>query len=522
MTAHSRLNRFLFFLCIVTLVLGTPSPAAGLQDTARAAPSTDVWRIPLSGEFKRMGLTPLGSLLVETKGGGLTAVDPTSGRILWNRADLADYAILEQTNLAVVHAANRNVVIDLIDGTDRWHFDRLPIREPKGYLYLPAHGLLLVYGPTPESGATVLGVAIDSGAVRWRQDKLFDRLGDKVNKVVFSRHMPPLADTDSTAVVDADEGGLVRLRLTDGQLLWSVPDSVLNLDKLEAPLQPAGGYLLAAYSKKLMAIDGASGSPKWSRSDKFPGPIYQIVPTARGVVVGGAWMHSGMTKQPRVWLDLLDPATGESLWPKAPQIHGASPFFVRGDTVFQPVNKGLRAFDLAARSQALEVTLPDFGGGEEAAKIEPQEGGDLLLISSQNLMRVSSTGEVRYQRYLKAPGASLLAKISAVAFTVAAGALSYSATPPGGVYYVPTGVAETALTARYRATVNAERYAYIFTSEAIDTTSHGGFNLARIDKSDGRVTGFIRLFDRTPDYVLDRVSGTVVVSTGRELFARRY
>jgi hypothetical protein len=50
----------------------------------------------------------------------------------------------------------------------------------------------------------------------------------------------------------------------------------------------------------------------------------------------------------------------------------------------------------------------------------------------------------------------------------------------------------------------------------------GGFDLARIDKESGEVTGPIRMHDRSPTYVLDRVGGVVIVAKDNQLVGYRY
>jgi len=501
----------------VTLLLAGP---VGAQQA-------EVWRASLGSGFKRMVVTPTGSVLVESDS-GLAAYDPVSGSQQWSRLDASEYAIIEGTSLAVARVGQEQRVIDLMTGTDQWRFSTLPLPNIKGYVALPAQGLLLVIGPTPSSGATVLGVRLDSGTVMWRQDSLFVGLISDPKRAVLANRVPPLFDTDTTLILDTDEAGLLKLRLTDGSRLWSIPDSLVDLDKLTAPLTLGGGTIFVAYDKKLAAFDAATGALRWNRHDKSPGPIQQLAVTPEGVVVGGAWMP--MSKKPRTFIDFFDLATGESRWRTAPQVHGASPFLVRNDTVFSPVNKGFRALVLATGKPLVEASLPDFGGGEEATTIETMDDGDLLLISAQNLMRLDPAGNVRYSRYLKAPGASFLAKFGSIALTVAASQIPIASTEHGNLqvntYLDPSGMAVSAFMARYHATVNANKFAYIFTSElsAPDSGQEraGGFDLVRVDKADGKDTGRIRLFDRTPDYVLDPVSGTIVVGIDRELIAYRY
>ena len=187
---------------------------------------------------------------------------------------------------------------------------------------------------------------------------------------------------------------------------------------------------------------------------------------------------------------------------------------VRGDTIFTAADRAFVALELASSKVLVDAILPDFGGKEEATGIELLENGDFLLASSQNLMRVDPTGQMKYHRFLKAPGMSFLAKFATLAAVAAVGSAGYTLTPSGNRQ------AGSVFTRRFNATTTANRFAYIFTSQT--ESEDGGFYLARVDRTDGRETGRIRLYDRSPSYVLDPVSATIVVAAGSQLLAYRY
>jgi outer membrane protein assembly factor BamB len=364
---------------------------------------------------------------------------------------------------------------------------------------------------------TMLGVGIDSGTVRWRQDSL---LGPEVNDAKpfdLSQHVMPALLGDSAIVLDADEAGLIAVRLADGAVLWRVPDSVIDLDKASSPLSVLDGTLYVGRQRTLFAIDTKTGALRWKSPREFPGFVQRVAQSTAGLVVGGTFLHTGWTSEPRVFVDVVDPANGSSRWTKAVEIRGVSPFAVRGDTIFQAVSHGFRAMEPSSGKMLVEVDALEFGGNEEPLIVDPMENGDFMLVSAQNLMRVEPTGRVKYHRYLKAPGASKLAKLAAVTATVAIGALTGMSS---GVYYVPTGLATAVLTARFSSTVNANKYAYIYTGQILE--GDGGFDLVRFDKADGSEKGRVRLTDRSPTYVIEPETGTVATIVGRELVAYRY
>lgn len=493
-------------------------PVGWLASEAQQPPA---WRADLGADVKRMTLTVTGAVLVETNT-GLAAFAADSGTRLWSRAEASDITLIPEASLAVARVGNGLRVIDVTTGGDRWDFANLPISDPVRFVPLASRGELLVYGPTSASRMTMLSVGLDSGTVRWRQDSLLEpRLRDG-KPFELSQHAAPINVGDSSILLDADEAGLLNLRLSDGAVLWRVPDSVIDLDRV-SHLRVVDGTIYVARDRTLLAIDAANGAVRWKGQRELPNAIQMVTfaPSAAGLVVGGAFTHTGWSTEPRVFLDLVDPATGASRWPKVVEIRGRSPFFVRGDTIFQPVSKGFRALEVASGKAVTDALIPALGGGEEPVVIEPLDDGDFVLVSAQNLLRVTPDGQVKYHRYLKAPGASMFAKVAAVTTAVAVTAVTRAnAGSTGGYYFVPTGLPMSAMQARYHATVNANRYAYIYTGQTVEGGS--GFDLVRFDKVTGAEKGRVRLGDRKPQYVVEPVSGTVVTVVGRELIATRY
>jgi hypothetical protein len=251
---------------------------------------------------------------------------------------------------------------------------------------------------------------------------------------------------------------------------------------------------------------------RWKRTQDFPGKAEHLAPSSVGIVVGAPFLHVGWSNEPRVFLDLVDPATGASKWAKPIEIKGVSPFIVRGDTIFQPVHGGFRAFEAASGKTLSESDVPALGGSEEPLAIESLANGDFVLVSPQNLLAVDPSGRTKYHRYLKAPGSSLLTKVAAVSFSVALTAAS--------------GMPAVFYPAQHHATRDENQYAYIYTGQLLETSADssrgGGFDLVRLDKRDGKEKGRVRLADRTPRYIVDPFTGFVITMNGHELMAYRF
>jgi hypothetical protein len=477
-----------------------------------------LWRDAPPARVKALDYTPLGSLLVQLQT-GLVAMDPETGEHLWSRADVAHYVLLPGTPLAVVTTPGGLAVTDLESGEDRWRFAALGFSSVRGMVPLLPAGLILVYGETPESPHAVVAAAYESGEVAWIQAGLFatPALAPKARKVQYAAHA---LDTDHTAILDPTEDGLIRLDLLTGALLWRIPQDALDSGRKPIAMFAADGRLFASYERKLLAIDTAEGRVLWTRKDRFPAPVFQLASTPAGLLVRGGYNVGDNGRASwKPYLTLLDPATGATKWTTVKtRFDGRSAFLLEEDAITIAHRKGVGTYDLASGAMTGGTELPEFSGGEDPCCLERFEGGRLLVSSSQNLRMIDEAGQPVYSIYHKAPGASFLAKLASTALLVAVSAASQATAPPGGAYWVPTG--NPVLTMRHKATIDAERFTYIFTE------APGGdgqrFALVRIDKESGLETGRLWFADRSPLFRLDPVTGIAVVVENDTLVAMRF
>jgi hypothetical protein len=484
---------------------------------AHADPAV-LWRDTPPARVKALDYTPLGSLLVQLET-GLLAVDPETGKHLWSRADVTAYILLPGTSLAVVTTAGGHTVIDLESGQDRWRFAALGFSAVRGMVRLPPAGLILVYGETPESPHAIAAAAYESGEVAWTQAGLYatPALAPKARKVHYAAHA---LDTDHTAILDPTEDGLIRLDLRTGELLWRIPQDGLDSGRKPIAMFAADGRLFVSYERKLLAISTAEGRVLWTRRDKFPSPVVQLGSTPAGLLVRGAYNADGSGRPSwKPYLALLDPATGATKWTtEKTRFDGRSAFLLEDETITIAHRKGVATYDLASGAMTGGSGLPEFSGGEDPCCLERFEGGRLLVSSSQNLRMLDESGQPLYSIYLKAPGASFLAKLASTALLVAVSAASQAAAPPGGVYYAPTS--NPVLTMRHKATTDAERFTFIFTEAP--GADRQRFALVRIDKETGLETGRLWFADRSPLFRLDPATGIAVVVENDTLVAMRF
>lgn len=506
----SHLVSFLFLLCT-----GVPP---------RASAQTELWRHTTTQDIKLLALTPYGSLLVGSDT-MVVALDPVTGRAIWQYRPqpslVPTLSVPGFTGLATLNG----VVLDLATGVERWRMRDLTGTAWREYRPVAERGLVLALMEAPDSGLALVAADLATGRVVFRHDSLFADLDVRLRRSVNLAWAAPLFDSDTTVVLWFGVVPPLRLHARTGQLLWRAdstwPSNTQNLGVRIADMLLAGGRVFVPDGHRLLALDAATGRVLWGRDRNLPSPLAQMELTTRGLLIRGSRFGD---RNLAPFLDLLDPATGASRWPRAYRrnLGDTSPFFVRGDSVYLPAKGKLFALALATCVESDVASMP-FEGNEEPVDIEPRSEG-LLLRSGQNLTLVGDSG-VRYHRYYRTVTSTnwlgwMARSVLTAALNTAAENLARSGvnTPRP---YMPV-MDNPLLTTRYQATVNATEFAFIFTS-APDSSGRRGFSLVRVRKADGRETGRIWVTDRKPEFVLDPATNTVFLREGpREVTARRF
>lgn len=206
---------------------------------------------------------------------------------------------------------------------------------------------------------------------------------------------------------------------------------------------------------------------------------------------------------------LLDAATGETKWTNEKgKIRVFTPFVLEGGTATIASWDSVATYRVSTGEVMNTIAMPDFSGKELPCCIERTSDGKLRVWSSQNLQLFDAKGALLYSKYFKAAGGSITSKIGLVAASIAATGVSQAAAAPGGMYNVYVPGAKSAFYAKYKQTVDADKYIYVLTEE--DGSAPDRFALVRIDKSTGKDTGRIKFTDRSPTFQLDPVSGIVL------------
>ena len=112
---------------------------------------------------------------------------------------------------------------------------------------------------------------------------------------------------------------------------------------------------------------------------------------------------------------------------------------------------------------------------------------------------------------------ALLAVANGVSQGLAAG-LAAPGMPYTYLVYGPGS--NSALTAKFKASTDADQHRYVFTEEP--GTAPARFALVRLDKSTGKDIGRVKFTDRSPLFRLDPATGFVVAADEARLYGLRF
>jgi outer membrane protein assembly factor BamB len=413
----------------------------------------------------------------------LAGVSPATGAVVWTRKDLADLKavaldVIGSTGYAIVTRRDTMEIIDLHTGLRRWGSETLSFSAARGWL--PSAALdtaILILGRTAASATTVMAVDIATGRVRWRQDSAFTvepKVFESGGVSYLFGNQLPFAESDTTFVLYLSTDGPIRLDARTGRVLWR--STALRGGGAKLPL-PNDGYAYMAARRgvvvvpsgdSLVALRTSDGTAAWPAAHRFKNRVIRIVPTPKGLLVRGY-----------EWFDLLDPATGRSLWPAPAELKNSTWDVLRGDTVYVAGDKRVVAINLGDGTVRTLATV-DFKEREQPTSLAVRKQG-IILSSWHNLMLVDRKGMVRYQQDYPSPKLSF------------GEALRNSAA--GSEINRPT-------------TRWVGSFIFFFTGVA-DDQGREGFSVVEVDPAEGREVGRLWFNERMPWYTFDAVSSIV-------------
>lgn len=499
-------------------ILGGLLALAALAHRPVLAQDSIRWRYQSPADIDAFTFTEDGMIVAHSDSGVVT-LNAATGVPVWASRQATDYWLLARNTLRLTTPSG-TIVVDRWTGDARWSSEDLPPGKWHRSLALEAFNLMLLLGETETGLNSLLAVSLDSGIVLWRQDSLIvPPLKPKVARDVWlTIAQPALVAADTSLVLFPTHGGVMRLDLRTGAVRWRVD----RLAKAE-PLMVRWGYarmltdsnmIVVPYGRRLMALNADDGSIMWDHPKDYPAALAEMVMTPKGLLVRGYHKETKPGSVASAFVDLLDPATGLSRWPKPVRgLNSASAMLVLDDTIFLASDDFL--YRVGLTSGIKEPPTEYWLRGDETPFALEYRDGDLVLWSEHNLVRLGLDGERKFEEYYGAPGASLFTKIAAVALIVGAAAL----TPPGQVLPYSAPPLPSVVDGRYKELLEAHKSVYMLTGRH-DEAGRSGPNIVRLDKASGKVTGRVWVDDKSPDYAIDSSKDIVyLLRNKRELVA---
>lgn len=343
-------------------------------------------------------------------------------------------------------------------------------------------------------------------------------------------------------------GQITALDLTTGKRLWTKEIKLKEVPDLKAI--KAG--VMVIDSKKFEMYDLANGDVKWSVK-KVTGDVVDL--GSKGIAI----------IQKAKFLKLIDEETGADIWEQK----------IKGIRIDQIVGAGLMYYDLKNRLGVIDyegqliwakkgmlpapelrlrpefdteiiysdntvykldlqnadwevlISKVNFDGDEAPESLELIDNG-LLLSSSQNLLLFNTQGDIIYQKYWKAPGISLAAKIAlrtlqVASYAVAAGSAAQAGYIKGQNMGFSTwetdrleqqaadweniaGSAGKEVKKKFTASKSKGNFNLILTITGSGGQSKGS-GIVKVDVNTGEELNSLQLGDKKPIYDYDHISG---------------
>ncbi len=499
---------------------------ATLAVTATLAHAGDpAWSVKL-GEIQFQKVSSLGSLIV-SHSKGLTALDPATGKVIWERPDLVkfkecNFDEIENTPYALLDGKQFEV-IDLETGKPKWDSSKLPFRNSQGQFQVAHKRLLVVFG-TVKAGQkpTLVAVDTETGQIKWQQDKLFDKYlllhevkgsGKVFKRMSVAANQPPAFPDENSMVLWVTEDGPVCIDLETGAKKWTCAGLKGKTPAALAygfcPMFAKDGVIYIPYEKSLQAIDAATGALLWAKEKDFRGRPVQIAMASAGVVVRGApFVKEDGKPAGKPFIDCLNPKTGESVWPKPfKDLEDATSFDMKGDHLYICADGEMHQVALTNGTDQILARFK-FKEHEVPSDLELLEDGSMLLTSSQTILRLDASGKETARAYFEAPSTSGWAKLGAglltAAVNAAAAGSAYDRAQRTGMdqtYYLSSN---PLLGKRFRASTQSATSLYVLTMVP-GSDGHKVSGIARVERLTGKVLSTAALNEKTPVYEVDEV-----------------
>ena len=445
------------------------------------------------------------------------AIDLDDGDTLWDSSELSlertrAYLYVPQLNrffLAGQDADEHGLIVsvDGADGRVLWQRETDIIDRFK-FLSVPNGRQVLAYGKMDDGSRTLVSIGLSDGVDHWRVEGLLRNDANNRNVLLG------MLDNES-AVLYFTKDGPFRVNLHSGEVVWQVGRwNEDPPDRGAAGMVVGDTLLYVPNGRNVDALYIENGRKKWSAKERFRDEPVDLRMLSGGVLVRAREV------------DLLDPETGRSRWrERTDRFDKESHVLVEDDAIYVAEDESLSVIGLGTGdvSRLVEYDLD----GDDPPRIERRDES-FVLMSRQNILKVSPSGDIEYHVFQNAPGVGFFSKLlAAIDYAI------YSFEEDNTERFTASGDERVEAQQRYdrartamldsfpdlrersrNASESPAGY-YMFT----DTPDSGreGYSLVQIDKTSGAEIGRLWTEQRSLRYTIDAFLDTVYVqeSSGR-------
>jgi len=331
-------------LALASAALPAAAVAAAAPNPAQEAPLLrPAWSTRLDGAVEWQRVAPLGQLLVKT-GGGLTALDPVNGRVLWTLPGLGQmaqdhYEEIAGTSLVVLSDGlqkPRVVILDSVDGRVLFDSRGAGVSQVLSRHYLPKSKALLLFGFTEGDPATSMFlVDVERGALRWKNNRLLEGQGNFTKKLTAflqaatnqSGIVGEPVELDADTFVIASNTEIFAVKTQSGEIAWRAPNAHSTRATRFHVTDRAPGIVFVGSETTFSSMGTSMGSGQqqesvfseylarrvsdgaaaWEKPVKVHGGLNDVIFAEKGLILSPRTTGKGK-------ILLCDYRTGESLW----------------------------------------------------------------------------------------------------------------------------------------------------------------------------------------------------------------
>ncbi len=380
------MKKIVLFCCLSICVIVTTN-----------AQQTPLWSKKVASGWQR--ITSLGYLVVGSTG-RLSALDPETGNMLWEKSDLGtvqEQMVEEIWGTSFIKVAYGNepgedalpmiTIIDVITGKTVFDSNTEKLGVLGSYT-LDRSGNFLVVGVQPgKFSAKLLMYSLETGEKLWANEDIFKAesggkgglLGKMAAAVKTVTNMqalitPPL-ELDDQSVLIVHPSYVIRLKSADGAITWkSTIDESVNASVVFSPYQPNSVFVGAMAESAASFSSSTSGTPEKSYFTTYYGfdlnngqTIWKTKPFGENLNQTLA-LENGLLvfyrANPKATISLLDYKTGTGLWGnkgRGLKVQGSVIGYIQSDAGLVLSSGGESAFSNRGEEYFLNVLDPKSG-----------------------------------------------------------------------------------------------------------------------------------------------------------------